>query len=395
MESNPPGADLSSIALALNPNGDPPNFADSPSLLPAVTGVGVTMIITSGILVILRLFTNIKHTGKMALDDCMFVLNRLPQLPAKDRIHNLGRDGAIKHTWDVPLSIMTPSFIKRTFTQQMIIGPSIWAAKAAILALYIRAFGTVRWLRFTSYGLMAFMFLFYWTNSAIAAAYCTPRNGGPWDATVFARCMVSANWSIVLGVLDVTTDLVMYFLPFPIINRLQLARRKLIGLRVVFLVGFIAVVASAASLAYKVYVFSGNDPIWNGINLAITTVVEVHITIIVSCAPALSSFWLNIFTKSRLYYSLRSSILCRTPLSKERKHVDVAYNEKAVHNNYDSSPDLNHLIHDELSDGVSGHSRAPHTEMYSSTGTSIPMSDYITQVYSNPPVIRKGPNGPI
>ncbi|KAL8723957.1 MAG: hypothetical protein Q9166_008203, partial [cf. Caloplaca sp. 2 TL-2023] len=51
-----------------------------------------------------------------------------------------------------------------------------------------------------------------------------------------------------------------------------------------------AVAASAASLAYKVKVFLGNDPIWNGINVAITTFVEVHITIIVSCAPALSSF---------------------------------------------------------------------------------------------------------
>ncbi|KAL8696317.1 MAG: hypothetical protein Q9201_007722 [Fulgogasparrea decipioides] len=98
MESIPPGANLSSIPLALNPNGGPPNFFDSPSLLPAVTGVGLTMIMTSGIFVIVRLFTNIKHTSKMGLDDylCLFA----------------GRDGAIKHTWDVPLSVMTPSFIK-------------------------------------------------------------------------------------------------------------------------------------------------------------------------------------------------------------------------------------------------------------------------------------------
>ena len=120
----------------------------------------------------------------------------------------------------------------------MIIGPTIWAAKAAILALYIRVFGPVRWLRITSYGLIVFMFLFYWSNIAISATYCIPRNGAPWNTTTFANCAKPAASVIVIGVLDLATDLVLYFLPFPIINKLQLAPRKLLGLRVVFLIGF-------------------------------------------------------------------------------------------------------------------------------------------------------------
>lgn len=59
------------MPLAPNPSGAPPDFFDSPSLLPAVLGVGLTMIITSGVLVTVRIFTNLKHAGKLGFDDCM------------------------------------------------------------------------------------------------------------------------------------------------------------------------------------------------------------------------------------------------------------------------------------------------------------------------------------
>lgn len=129
--------------------------------------------------------------------------------------------------------------VQNTFAQQMVIGPTIWAAKAAILALYVRLFGTIRWLRLSSYGLIVFMFLFYWSMVVISSVYCTPKPGAPWNAVVFARCETPMALNVVVvGVLDVATDLVLYILPFPIINNLQLTKRRRIGLRAVFLVGF-------------------------------------------------------------------------------------------------------------------------------------------------------------
>jgi len=73
MDSPPPNVDPSKIPLALNPNGDPPNFIDPPTLAPAVLGVGVTLIIISGIFLILRLIANFKNTRKLGLDDCSFL----------------------------------------------------------------------------------------------------------------------------------------------------------------------------------------------------------------------------------------------------------------------------------------------------------------------------------
>lgn len=70
MEGIPPGVNPSTIPLAPNPNGGPPNFEDPPSLDSAVLGVGVTLIIISSLLVTLRLTTNFKNTGRLGLDDC-------------------------------------------------------------------------------------------------------------------------------------------------------------------------------------------------------------------------------------------------------------------------------------------------------------------------------------
>ena len=166
----------------------------------------------------------------------------------------MGKHGAAKHTWDVPVTIMTPAFIKAESTRnrrprthinhrsEVVCTanghwPNHLGSQSSDPGMYIRIFGTVRWLRLVSYGLVVFMFLFYWSNVAIAAIYCTPKSGYPWDASIFARCATPAALDIVIRVLDVGTDLVLYILPFPIINNLQLALRRMIGLRFVFMIG--------------------------------------------------------------------------------------------------------------------------------------------------------------
>ncbi|KAL8993767.1 MAG: hypothetical protein Q9169_006099 [Polycauliona sp. 2 TL-2023] len=241
----------------------------------------------------------------------------------------------------------------------MIIGPTIWAAKSAILALYIRVFGPVQWLRITSYGLIVFMFLFYWSNIAISGAYCIPRGDAPWNAATFARCAEPSAHTIVVGVLDVATDLVIYLLPFPIINKLQLAPKKRFGLQIVFLIGFIAVIGAVASLAYKIEVFLGNDPLWNGIAVAITTFVEVHLTVIVSCAPALSSFWINIVTGSKWYSSLRSGASSWALHSKDRKVESTEDTRKAIYQGTVSSTPKGRHTYNELDDDASDHVKTP------------------------------------
>ncbi|KAL9618243.1 MAG: hypothetical protein Q9160_007013 [Pyrenula sp. 1 TL-2023] len=69
MGSLPPGVDPSKIPLAPNPDGSPPNFVDPPSLKGVVLEVGITFTVITGIVLILRLFTNFKLQRKLGLGD--------------------------------------------------------------------------------------------------------------------------------------------------------------------------------------------------------------------------------------------------------------------------------------------------------------------------------------
>lgn len=53
-----------------NPNGDPPNFTDPPSLERAILSVGFTLIVISATFLAIRIFANFKNAWKLGLDDC-------------------------------------------------------------------------------------------------------------------------------------------------------------------------------------------------------------------------------------------------------------------------------------------------------------------------------------
>lgn len=70
MASSPSGIDLSKTPGAPNPSGGEPDFVDPPSLAPAVTGVGATMIILGAIFVTARIYSNLYAARKIGWDDC-------------------------------------------------------------------------------------------------------------------------------------------------------------------------------------------------------------------------------------------------------------------------------------------------------------------------------------
>ena len=60
----------SKTPIAVNPNGDPPNFGGGPTLQPAVLATGVIFIPISVIVVIIRLVMSIRTSKKLYYDDC-------------------------------------------------------------------------------------------------------------------------------------------------------------------------------------------------------------------------------------------------------------------------------------------------------------------------------------
>ncbi|KAF4625059.1 hypothetical protein G7Y89_g13109 [Cudoniella acicularis] len=348
--SLPPGIDLSKVPLMPNPSGAPPNFVDPPSLASTVEGVGISLMIISGFLLIFRLVANLKNPRRLGFDD-------------------LSEKGTSRHAWDVPFSVITVSYIQIAAATQIVIAPTWWAAKSAILALYIRVFGTVRWLRFMCYFWITFMALFYGSNIAIAIVYCIPREGEAWDGTSFQRCSTSAWAAVVIGVFSVLTDIIIFVLPFPIILKLRLPSTKKIGLTIVFFTGFLLIVMSSISLILRVKIYRGNDPTWNGTRLGIITAAEIFGIAMVSCAPALSAFWFTILTKSSLWSSFQSSFL----FSSKKSQPSEASLRMNAQNQYYSTSNLKEPGYKVLDDEVSTNFAGQRNDVYISAPGSIPL----------------------
>lgn len=151
--------------------------------------------------------------------------------------YSLATDGIARHAWDVPFSVINPSYMKRTFAQEIIGTCAMWAVKACILTLFIRIFDSVRWMRVTSYIILTVAGLFYLASIAIWIAFCAPRPGRDWasiDLLQTSSSKLVTTTVVATGVFSVAIDCAMFVLPFPIIVGLQLDWDKKIRLIVVF-----------------------------------------------------------------------------------------------------------------------------------------------------------------
>ncbi|MCJ1265628.1 hypothetical protein MMC22_005508 [Lobaria immixta] len=77
----------------------------------------------------------------------------------------------------------------------------------------------------------------------------------------------------------------------PVISQLQLSNKKKTGILAIFMVGLFALVASIVSLVYRVRLWQGIDPTWNGSIVMICAIIEMGVTIVCSSTPALVMFW--------------------------------------------------------------------------------------------------------
>lgn len=117
----------------------------------------------------------------------------------------------------------------------MILGPTLFFAKSAILLLYLRVFTINKKMSHSIWFGLAFNFVLYWINIPFESWNCAPRAGDPWGLqTVGKTCANNIMFGLVQGVLSVVLDLYIFFLPIPIVLGLQMSLRSRIAILGVF-----------------------------------------------------------------------------------------------------------------------------------------------------------------
>ncbi|KAK8039525.1 hypothetical protein PG993_007936 [Apiospora rasikravindrae] len=301
MDALPPGVDLSQIPIAPNPSGAPPTLTAAqtwhPPSWPPVSHAAMGE----------ADWTETKDCcllGEVAGIAYWFVLYELQV-----------KYGTAKHPWDIAASTITPTVMKGQAAAQVLTSIANPLVKASILLFLVRLFGTLRWVRIFCYTLLVVTVGLYGAYMIALLSLCIPSGGAQWDAALLARCGKTTPATLTIGVCAVVIDAAMFVMPFFIVAKLHVQPSRKRGLAAVFLVGFLTVVSSIVGLAFRIIVsYDSTDSTWDGSKVSITAYTEIFGTVMVSCGPALSSFWFGIFVKSSLYSSLRSR------LSRSRLH---------------------------------------------------------------------------
>lgn len=115
---------------------------------------------------------------------------------------------------------------------------SNYTAKAPILLLYTKLFGTMVWVRRIAYTTLALGFVGY-TATSLVGTLDNPEN----------KTLDTAYWNRLFGhsygiavsnaVFNLAIDIIAFLIPMPIIYRLNLPFRKKIGLAFLFVLGIV------------------------------------------------------------------------------------------------------------------------------------------------------------
>ena len=112
---------------------------------------------------------------------------------------------------------------------------------------------------------------------------CSPV-AASWDHSIDSKCMATDPYYYSTGFLTMFNDLVLFFLPVPLVWRMQLDRRVKLGLTVTFLLGLVTTFCSIIRIVAIKYI----DKTGNTTNFILWGVVEACVGVSVTMSASAS-----------------------------------------------------------------------------------------------------------
>ncbi|KAM0328593.1 hypothetical protein ACHAQA_005001 [Verticillium albo-atrum] len=236
------------------------------------------MAVLASLLVVLRLYTRAKILRAVHLDDWFILLSLLFGWGTSATMIAQLSLGLGRHTFYVSQSF--DEYLKSGIIGSVLYTASLFSTKVSILCLYIRIF-TYQGVQLLSKILLAIVVVSHtWIIVSILTTF-----------HVF--------WAN--AALNMTTDVLIFLLPLPVIFRLRIPRRQKLILYLVFLLALGVCVLSAVRLArhlryHDTFDFF-MDLTWTAVPIANLNCIEVHTAIICACLTTLKPLLAQMFPR--------------------------------------------------------------------------------------------------
>ncbi|RMY20879.1 hypothetical protein D0867_03676 [Hortaea werneckii] len=217
------------------------------------------------------------------------IFSRVGELRAD--LRSVTRIGLGKDTWMLEPQHITDVLYMFFVLEFVYIGILV-ITKISILLLYLRIFPSTvsTWFRVN-----------IWVVIGLCSAYCLSMwfsilfecdpicyNWTRWDGEHEGKCINARALIYSSSSINIVLDLMVFFLPFPKLMKLEVSVRKKIGICLTFVLGLFVTICSAVRLQYLVRWGDSKNPTWDYNPIAIWSAVEGNVSIICCCLPAMA-----------------------------------------------------------------------------------------------------------
>jgi hypothetical protein len=170
---------------------------------------------------------------------------------------------------------------------------SINLTKISIALLYKRIFGNTRWFRYVTVFVMCITAMYCCASVLVTIFQCTPVPR-VFNKAIAGTCIDTSEFYYANAGFSIATDLILLFIPMPLVYQLQIPKIQKVALMFVFALGAFVVVTSCLRMTTLNNNATTSDATWD-ISATMWTIIEMNIAIVCACLPMIRPLIVRIF----------------------------------------------------------------------------------------------------
>ncbi|KAG9249808.1 uncharacterized protein F5Z01DRAFT_668148 [Emericellopsis atlantica] len=282
---------VNGIRTVLPDPGDYPVDFDNPrrQAVPHAYWIASVGTILSLLMMIQRLYTKTVVMGRLQLDDAFLILAWLMSMATVGLcVHMFATGAGGVHGWEIDIPTYNIYLMDVYLAAAIyIVGGSF--AKASLLIFYLRL-SPQTWFKISVWATLVFI-SGYTVGIFFALIFACDPIAKSYDATVVSgTCINRPTLYIATAVVNILSDIQLFFLPLPFVVKLQVPRRQKLGLVVIFLLGSITIVTSVIRVSILPQMLTSVDQTWVISWASVWIIVEANLFIVCGALPTIRKF---------------------------------------------------------------------------------------------------------
>ncbi|KAK1672104.1 hypothetical protein BDP55DRAFT_674406 [Colletotrichum godetiae] len=293
--------------------GNPmPPYTDA-TRAPWLIGMTAGFLGIASILVALRVYVRAVVLKKWGVDDTLIVISYVLTVLTGTIFSICTTFGLGMHIWTIPDEVQQTGR-RATIAATLSYHITFIFVKIALLLLYRRVFAHPKFCLVCD-AMLGFIVAF--GIAVVVSSVVISAPGWRGDTFAFER-YDQGTWWMATAAVHLVTDMIIFFMPIPLLSSLNLKRAQKAALIVTFGVGFITTAISVVRMSTLTHVFTA-DVTWDVIPSLIWSEVELCCAVICACIPTLRPLLRSPRSACSQYYNRqRSEASTEAKLSRKR-----------------------------------------------------------------------------